>query len=160
MGQIQKQRVADQQRERAETLAAVRSLSWDGYQALIADIFRRKAFEVFPPPSSGADLDVIDMVVDRDDRRMLVNCQLRNIEEVPLAAVTEMSSVVYNYSVAGAYLITDGHFEPQATEYAEGAGIVLIDADALVDLVVETTLVDERKPTVGRRLAGAFGRRH
>ncbi len=159
MGQIQEQREADQQRERSETLAAVRNLSWDGYQALIADIFRRKAFEVFPPPSSGSDLDVIDMVVDRDEQRMLVNCQLRNIDQVPLAAVTEMATVVYNYSVSGAYIITDGKFDVDAVEYASTAAIVLIDANSLIDLVVETTITDERKPTVGRRLAGAFGRR-
>ena len=113
MTRIAEQREEDEVRYRREILAAVRNLSWDGYQALIADIYRRKAFEVFPPPVSGSDLDVIDLVVDRDGKRMLINCQLRGEMDIPAAAVTEMGNVVANYSVAGAYLIADGSFAPK-----------------------------------------------
>ena len=159
MTRIQAQKEAENQRYRADILNAVRNLSWDGYTALIADIFRRKAFEVFPPPATGSDLDVIDMVVDRDGRRMLVNCQLRGESDIPVAAVTEMTQVIYNYSVSGAYVISDGNFESPAVEAAPAAGIVLIDGDSLIDLVIETTLKDESKPTVGSKIAGVFSRK-
>jgi hypothetical protein len=153
MTQVAEQREQDRLRYRQEILAAVRNLSWDGYQALIADIYRRKAFEVFPPPVSGTDLDVIDLVVDRDGKRMLINCQLRGEEDIPAAAVTEMGNVVYNYSVAGAYLIADGSFARDAIEAAGPSGLVLIDGEALIDLVIETTLKDESKPSGLSRFA-------
>ena len=153
MTQVAEQKEQDRLRYRQEILAAVRNLSWDGYQALIADIYRRKAFEVFPPPVSGTDLDVIDLVVDRDGKRMLINCQLRGEEDIPAAAVTEMGNVVYNYSVAGAYLIADGSFAPDAIEAAGPGGVVLIDGEALIDLVIETTLKDESKPSGLSRFA-------
>jgi hypothetical protein len=153
MTQVAEQKEEDRLRYRQEILAAVRNLSWDGYQALIADIYRRKAFEVFPPPVSGTDLDVIDLVVDRDSKRMLINCQLRGEMDIPAAAVTEMGNVVYNYSVAGAYLIADGSFAPDAIEAAGASGVVLIDGEALIDLVIETTLKDESKPSGLSRFA-------
>jgi restriction endonuclease len=158
MTRISDQREEDKVRYHAEILAAVRNLSWDGYQALIADIYRRKAFEVFPPPVSGSDLDVIDLVVDRDGKRMLINCQLRGEMDIPAAAVTEMGNVVANYSVAGAYLIADGSFAPDAAEAAAANGVVLIDGEALIDLVIETTLKDESKPSGFGRLAQRFKR--
>jgi hypothetical protein len=158
MTRVAEQREEDEARYRREILAAVRNLSWDGYQALIADIYRRKAFEVFPPPVSGSDLDVIDLVVDRDGQRMLINCQLRGEEDIPGAAVTEMGNVVANYSVAGAYLIADGSFAPEAAEAAAANGVVLIDGEALIDLVIETTLKDESKPSGFGRLAKRFSR--
>ena len=158
MTQVAEQREQDHARYRQEILAAVRNLSWDGYQALIADIYRRKAFEVFPPPVSGSDLDVIDLVVDRDGQRMLINCQLRGESDIPAAAVTEMGNVVANYSVSGAYLIADGSFAPEAAEAAHASGVVLIDGEALIDLVIETTLKDERRPTGFSRFAKRFPR--
>jgi hypothetical protein len=158
MTRVAEQREEDEARYRREILGAVRNLSWDGYQALIADIYRRKAFEVFPPPVSGSDLDVIDLVVDRDGQRMLINCQLRGEMDIPGAAVTEMGNVVANYSVAGAYLIADGSFAPEAAEAAAASGVVLIDGEALIDLVIETTLKDESKPSGFGRLAKRFSR--
>lgn len=156
MTRVTAQQEEEDRRYRAEILAAVRNLSWDGYQALIADIYRRKAFEVFPPPVSGSDLDVIDLVVDRDGQRMLINCQLRGEMDIPAAAVTEMGNVVYNYSVAGAYLIADGSFAPDAEAAASASGVTLIDGEALIDLVIETTLKDESKPSGFGRLVGRF----
>jgi hypothetical protein len=158
MTRVAEQKEEDRVRYRTEILAAVRNLSWDGYQALIADIYRRKAFEVFPPPVSGSDLDVIDLVVDRDNKRMLINCQLRGEMDIPVAAVTEMGNVVSNYNVAGAYLIADGSFAPDAIEAAPATGVVLIDGEALIDLVIETTLKDESKPSGLGRLAQRFRR--
>jgi hypothetical protein len=158
MTRVAEQKQEEEVRYRQEILAAVRNLSWDGYQALIADIYRRKAFEVFPPPVSGSDLDVIDLVVDRDGKRMLINCQLRGEEGIPAAAVTEMGNVVYNYSVAGAYLIADGSFAQDAIDAAPASGVVLIDGEALIDLVIETTLKDESKPSAFGRLAKRFSR--
>jgi len=158
MTRVRQQRQENEARERGEILAAIRNLSWDGYQALIADIFRRKAFEVLPPPAEGSDLDVIDLVVDRDGQRMLVNCQLRGEMDIPIEAVTEMSTVVYNYSVAGAYLIADGSFAPEASAAAATGGIVLIDGNALIDLTIETTLKDERKSGFTGRITKRFVR--
>jgi Restriction endonuclease len=158
MTRVARQKEEDRIRYRTEIGAAVRNLSWDGYQALIADIYRRKAFEVFPPPVSGSDLDVIDLVVDRDNKRMLINCQLRGEMDIPAAAVTEMGNVVSNYSVAGAYLIADGSFAQDAVDAAPAAGVVLIDGEALIDLVIETTLKDESKPSGFGRLAQRFRR--
>jgi len=59
----------------------------------------------------------------------------------------------------GAYVISDGNFESPAVEAAPAAGIVLIDGESLIDLVIETTLKDESKPTVGSKIAGVFGRK-
>ena len=45
-----------------------------------------------------------------------------------------------------------------ALEVAPSTGVVLIDGEALIDLVIETTLKDESKPSGFGRLAQRFRR--
>lgn len=155
LAEVQQRREMEQERFRDDVLNALRNLSWEGYTALIADVFRRKKFEIFPPPD-GPDTDVIDMVADRDGQRYLVNCQIRGVAEVPAAAVGEFARVVSNYIVAGAYLISDGSYQPDAVSAAPRANVILVDREALVDLVVETTLKDERRKGLANKVSGVL----
>lgn len=155
LAEVQQRREMEQERFRDDVLNALRNLSWEGYTALIADVFRRKKFEIFPPPD-GPDTDVIDMVADRDGQRYLVNCQIRGVAEVPAAAVGEFARVVSNYIVAGAYLISDGSYQPDAVSAAPRANVILVDREALVDLVVETTLRDERRKGLANKVSGVL----
>jgi restriction system protein len=143
--------------ESHRVLASVRELSWEGYWSLVADIFRHHGHAVFA--GEGPDRDVIDMEVSRDGLgRLIVNCQLRGMKQIGAAPLEEMVQVAERNGADGALLITDGDFSPEAHSYAAGRSLILVDGDALLDLVLELTLGDERDRRLGARLARMFTR--
>ena len=124
-------------REHDEIVAAVRELAWDGYFALVGDIFRREGYEVFG--GEGPDGDVIDMEVVRGAERMLVNCQLRGLEQIGVEPLSEMF-VVAQRNEAGVAIVSDGDFAPEAWAFADEQGMAIIDREILTGLVLELTL--------------------
>jgi restriction system protein len=138
--------------EAHHVLASVRQLSWEGYWALIADIFRRRGHDVFA--GEGPDCDVIDMELAREgDRRLIVNCQLRGMRHISTAPLEEMAIVAERNGAAGVLLITDGDFSPEAHSFAADHSLILVDGDALLELVLELTLGNQSERKLGARLA-------
>jgi hypothetical protein len=124
--------------EHEQIMSAVRDLSWEGYRTLIADIFRRDAYEVFQ--GEGPDGDVIDMEVVRGAERMLVSCQLRGMSQIGVEPLMEMADVAERSGANGVFVISDGDFAPEAWSLADGQSLVLIDRETLVGLVLDLTL--------------------
>jgi restriction system protein len=141
--------------ESHRVLASVRELSWEGYWSLVADIFRRSGHAVFA--GEGPDRDVIDMEVSRDGLgRLIVNCQLRGMRQISTAPLEEMVQVAERNGADRVLVITDGDFSPEAHSYAAGRPLILVDGEALLELVLELTLGDERDRRLGARLARLF----
>lgn len=138
-------------------LASVRELSWEGYSALVADIFRRRGHAVFA--GEGPDSDVIDMEIhDGRHSRLIVNCQLRGMSQISPAPLQEMAEVVRRNGAEAALLITDGDFSQEAEAFAAENELILVDGKRLLDLVLELTLGDEKERRIGGRLARLFVR--
>lgn len=124
-------------REHDQIVAAVRELAWDGYFALVGDIFRREGYEVFG--GEGPDGDVIDMEAVRGAERLLVNCQLRGLDQIGVEPLSEMFLVAQR-NEAGVAIVSDGDFAPEAWTFADEQGIAIIDKEILTGLVLELTL--------------------
>jgi len=124
-------------REHDDIVTAVRELSWEGYFALVGDIFRREGYEVFG--GEGPDGDVIDMEVVRGAERLLVNCQLRGLDPIGVEPLGEMHLVAQR-NEAGVAIVSDGDFSPAAWAFADEQSIVIIDREILTGLVLELTL--------------------
>ena len=132
-------------------MASVRDLSWDGYSSLIADIFRRRGHDVFA--GEGPDSDVIDMELSHERGRMIVNCQLRGMRQISIAPLEEMVVVAERNGATGVLVITDGDFSPEARSFAADHSLVLVDGEALLDLVLELTLGNAAERRLGTRVA-------
>ena len=137
-------------------LASVRELSWEGYSALVADIFRRRGHAVFA--GEGPDSDVIDMEIHDRQARLIVNCQLRGMSQISPEPLQEMADVVRRNGAEAALLITDGDFSQEAEAFAAENELILVDGRKLLDLVLELTLGDEKERRIGARLARLFAR--
>jgi hypothetical protein len=124
-------------REHDQIVTAVRELAWDGYFALVGDIFRREGYEVFE--GEGPDGDVIDMEAVRGAERLLVNCQLRGLAPIGVEPLSEML-LVARRNEAGVAIVSDGDFAPEAWSFADSEGIAIIDREILTGLVLELTL--------------------
>jgi len=141
--------------ESQKVLSSVRELSWDGYRSLVADIFRRHGHMVFE--GEGPDSDVIDMEITRDGNgRVIVNCQLRGMKQIPAEPLREMAMVGLRNGADRVLLITDGDFSPEAHRFAAAHSLVLVDGSALFELVIELAMGDERDRRLSTRLAKLF----
>ena len=136
--------------EHEEIMASVRGLPWEAYRSLIADVFRRDGYEVFE--GEGPDGDVIDMEVLRGPERMLVNCQLRGLDQVGVEPLEEMEQVALRNRADGVFIVSDGEFASEAWAFAEGRALVLIDRASLLDLVLEVTLGTARERRLRSRV--------
>ncbi len=144
--------VADAER----ILGSIRELSWEGYRSLVADIFRRHGHDVFDP--EGPDRDVIDMEVAHAHRgRLVVNCQLRGMSQIPPEPLREMAIVALRNGADGALMVTDGDFSAEARRFAKAHSLILVDGQALFELVTELALGDERDRRISARLARLLG---
>jgi hypothetical protein len=132
--------------EHDEIMAAVRDMSWEGYRSLVSDIFRRDGYEVFE--GEGPDSDVIDMEVVRGAERMLVNCQLRGMDQIGVEPLAEMAQVALRNGADGAFIISDCEFTPEAWSLADGQSLLLIDRETLLGLVLDFTLGDSREKSL------------
>jgi restriction endonuclease Mrr len=90
--------------------------------------------------------------------RLIVNCQLRGMHQISTEPLEEMVQVAERNGADGVLLITDGDFSAEAHSYAAGRRLILVDGEALLDLVLELTLGDERDRRIGARLARLFSR--
>lgn len=136
--------------EHEEIMASVRGLPWEAYRSLIADVFRRDGYEVFE--GEGPDGDVIDMEVLRGQERMLVNCQLRGLDQVGVEPLEEMEQVAFRNGAGGVFIVSDTEFAPEAWAFAEGRALVLIDRQTLLDVVLEVTLGAGRERRLTARM--------
>jgi hypothetical protein len=155
-GEIQGRKEQQKEQERMQILGAVRAMSWHGYQSLVADIFRWEGYEV--TAAEGPDADAIDMEVSRGVERMLVNCQLRELQEIPVEPLQEMHAIAARNGANGAFLLTDGSFSEESVNFARDGGLVLIAGDTLVDLVIQLTLGAEEKKKKKRGLGDRLRR--
>ncbi|MFI5282417.1 MAG: restriction endonuclease [Candidatus Dormibacterales bacterium] len=133
---------------------SVQSLSATAYLKMVGDMFRREGFTV--GAGEGPDGDVIDLEAARAHKRWLINCQLRGVALIDLAPLVEMAKVVINNKAAGAFLVADGEFVPEALTYAHEHNLILIDRWLLLSMVVEMVLEDSRKPTLSERVRRRF----
>lgn len=138
-------------------LASLREMPWDSYRNLVADIFRRRGHVVFE--AEGPDSDVIDWEVASDGRgRLIINCQLRGMSQISPEPLEEMFQVAGRNGADAVLLVTDGDFSAEAHRFAESHSLILVDGNALFELVLELTLGDERDRRLGARLAKLFSR--
>lgn len=140
--------------------ASLRALSQDGYKALIGDLFRREGYEVLA--AEGPDEDVIDLEIAARGKHWLVNTQLRHVDMVEVPPLMEMAKVVRQNNADGAFVFTDGQFQRRLESFAQANGLVLIDGDLMVNIVIEMALEDARKENLSvkleRSLNPNFGR--
>ena len=122
-------RLLDRQDD-AETL---RALTWQEFERLVGEAYRRRGYSVLPTGGGGAD-GGIDLVLDRDGRH-LVQCKHWKAYRVGVKEVRELFAIVTAEGAKTGILITSGGFTDDARAFATGKPLDLIDGPALLRLV-------------------------
>jgi restriction system protein len=109
---------------------AVASLTWQQFESLVAEGFRQRGFTVTEKGGAAPDGGV-DLVLTRGTERFLVQCKQWRAQQVPVTIVRELYGVMAAQHAAGGYVVTSGRFTKDATAFAAGRNIELIDGDGL-----------------------------
>jgi restriction system protein len=116
-----------------ETIA---SLSWQQFESLLAEAFRRQGFAVTneggPFPDGG-----IDLRLDKAGATTLVQCKHWKSRSVGVKIVRELRGVMASEGAQSGIVVTSGTFTPDAIAFADSNPIRLIDGDELARMIAE-----------------------
>jgi restriction system protein len=113
-------------------------MSWREFEMLVGEAFRLKGFSVMESGGNGPD-GGIDLVLSRPGlngaEKFFVQCKQWRAFKVGVDVVRELYGVMAARGAAGGYVITSGRFTEEASKFAAGRNVQLIDGPALRTLI-------------------------
>ncbi|MGD1826907.1 Restriction endonuclease Mrr [Chromobacterium violaceum] len=120
----------------APSMKMLAEVSWQDFEALVGDMFRRQGYRVVPRSGHGPDGGV-DLELFLGEERYLVQCKRWNTQKVGVAVVRELYGVMQAGRVSGGFVVCSGEFTADARAFAAGKGIVLLHGKAVLSSLLE-----------------------
>ncbi len=117
-----------------QDINSIRSLSWQHFEELVGENYRRQDYQVVENDSAGPD-GGIDLVIKKDGKRYLVQCKQWRSQKVGVKIVREMFGLVVAEQAAGGIVITSGQFTREAGKFATGKPLELVNGEQLITLI-------------------------
>jgi restriction system protein len=114
-------------------LDSIRAMSWQRFETLVAEAYRRAGYSVEETGGGGPD-GGIDLIA-RKGGTFLVQCKQWKAYHVGVKEVRELFGLVAAERAAGGVLITSGRFTIEAEAFARGKPLDLIDGPRLLEFV-------------------------
>ncbi|MEW6119562.1 MAG: restriction endonuclease [Pseudomonadota bacterium] len=115
---------------------ALNNMSWQEFEALVGEVFRRTGYVVSETGGGGADGGV-DLALKKDGETFLVQCKQWKAYKVGVSTVRELYGVMAAQGATGGFVITSGVFTDEARAFATGRNIELVDGEELHALIRE-----------------------
>lgn len=112
---------------------ALNDMSWQQFEVLVGEAFRRKGYSV-AETASGAD-GGIDLVLKKGGETFLVQCKQWKAYKVGVTTVRELYGVMAAKGATGGFVVTSGIFTEEARRFATGRNVELVDGKALYALI-------------------------
>lgn len=124
-------------------LDSIAAMSWRQFEMLVGEAFRRRGYQVEETGLGGAD-GGIDLILRKNGRTELVQCKQWRTRQIKVPVVREMWGLVSHHRADGVKIACVGEFTRDASEFAEGKAIELINGKRLLELVrdVQTPVAD------------------
>lgn len=122
---------------------SLRAMSWREFEMLVGEAFRRRGYAVEETGLGGKD-GGIDLIVRKNGRTELVQCKQWKSRQVRASTVREMWGLVDHHRADGVSIVCVGDFTSDASAFAEGKAIELINGEQLLDLVHDVQSPDGR----------------
>lgn len=113
-------------------------MSWHEFEILVGEAFRLQGFQVAETGGGGADGGV-DLVLRKGSEKFLVQCKQWKAFTVGVTVVRELYGVMAAKGAAGGFVVTSGRFTDEATAFASGRNVKLIDGPRLFGLIKQAT---------------------
>ncbi len=116
------------------SLESLRNTSWKDFELLVAEAYRRQGYQVEYSLGRGADGGV-DLILRKAGRTLLVQCKQWKVFSVGAPVIREMFGLLTAERADEAIVVTSGSFTREATNFAVGKPIRLVDGTELLALV-------------------------
>jgi restriction system protein len=118
-----------------EDLTTIRALSWQRFETLVAEAYRRQGYAVSRSSGDGGPDGGVDLVLRKDAGTILVQCKQWKVWKVGVPVVREVFGVLAARKVQRAVIVTSGIFTQEARMFAAGKPIDLVEGLQLADLI-------------------------
>ena len=125
---------------------ALNEMSWQQFEALVGEAFRRKGYAVTETGGGGAD-GGIDLALKKEGETFLVQCKQWKAYKVSVNTVRELYGVMAAEDATGGFVVTSGVFTDEARAFAVGRNIELMDGKALHALIRGVSVVSGKAAT-------------
>lgn len=115
-------------------LETLRDLSWQDFERLVGEAYRRQGYVVEEIGGSAPDGGV-DLVLHRQGSRVIVQCKRWKSAQVGVTLIREFFGVTVAEKAERGIFVSTGTFTPDALEFARGKPIELVDGHRLATLV-------------------------
>ncbi len=122
-----RRRLLDRQRD----LESLRQTTWQDFERLVGEVYRRQGYRVIETGGGGAD-GGIDLKLTKDGETWLVQCKRWRQEKVGVKVARELFGVVAGEQATGGILITTSAFTPDAEDFARGKPLTLVAGEELL----------------------------
>jgi restriction system protein len=109
-------------------------MSWQQFELLVGEAFRLQGYAVAETGGGGADGGV-DLVLTRNGEKFLVQCKQWKAFKVGVNVVRELYGVMAATGAAGGFVVTSGRYTEEATNFASGRNVKLVDGPRLHALI-------------------------
>jgi restriction system protein len=116
-------------------LATIRTLSWQRFETLVGEAYRRQGYAVSRPSRDGGPDGGVDLILRKDGSTVLVQCKQWKAWKVGVPVVREVFGVMAAQRVQRAIIVTSGVFTQDARAFAAGKPIDLIEGSQLAELI-------------------------
>jgi restriction system protein len=113
---------------------ALDDMSWREFELLVGEAFRLQGYRVSEQGGAGPD-GGIDLILSKGSEKFLVQCKQWKAFKVSVTVVRELYGVMAAKGAAGGFVVTSGRFTDEATAFASGRNIKLIDGPLLHGLI-------------------------
>lgn len=129
-------------------LDSLGAMSWQAFEVLVGETFRRQGYVVEETGLGGADGGV-DLILFKDGQRALVQCKQWRSRQVGVAVVREMWGLASHHHVDRIKIVSLGEFTEDAGDFVRGKPIELINGAALLQLVLsaQSSTPAKREPS-------------
>lgn len=121
---------------RQRDLATLKAMSWQEFELLVGETFRRLGYRVQETGGGGADGGA-DLLLSRNGHRFVVQCKHYKTVRVGVPVVREVVGVAVHEKAQGAFVVTVGSFTKAAKTFASGKPLHLIDGPQLLQMVTQ-----------------------
>jgi restriction system protein len=127
------------------SLESIRSMTWQEFELLVGEAFKRKGFEVKENGGGGAD-GGIDLVLTKNSKKSIVQCKRWKTFSIGVPLIRELYGVMTSERANDCIFVSSGNYTAEARLFAEDKPIWLIDGSELLDLVSSVQV----QPSIGQ----------
>jgi restriction system protein len=129
-------------------LERINALSWQDFELLVAEAYRRKGYKIVERGGATTDGGV-DLELHAKGKTIIVQCKRWRVQVVGVDRVRELFGVMVAECAGAAILVSSGRYSPEAIDFAHDKPIELVDGNELSEMLASVPEFRETKQSLG-----------